>query len=584
MKRAAVLIGIQEAKKLPKLEAVWDGLGEIERWANDQGMQTPDLVVITDRGGPVDIKQIKQAIKKIVDDGTYEQLIVYFAGHGVNNGQNEYWLLSEAKNDPDEAVNLKASEDLAAYNGIPHVVFVSDACRTAAQGISSQTINGGVIFPIGNTSGVANKVDVFYATTLGRPALEIQDVNESVSKYKGIYTETLIEALDGKHAAIRKFDNTVGGEVIQLWDLHDFLNVEIPVRVWKRVKKSQTPDSKITSRPGSWLSLLLNQTPSGSTEDDVPTIPPPETAPTASTLFDRLRRSIARSLPRALPNILSAKLDHDDAHERDFKRRSDAAAKPFGPLHFETGCGFKVTGARIEAVFGMVTDIEINEPERDWVRFSLPNEEPRNTLLLFDNESCVVLPGLHNFVTGLTFVDGELVNVSYDPMDYSWRWGEYSQRLDEVQRLRSVVAAKSAMGTFRLADDEEGRQLAKKMQINKGYDPTLALYAAYAYRDQGRHDRLRDMAEYQRNDLGIVLFDIAMLARRIDGKQLDERGYVLPFGPLLSQGWALLPAHGLTLPDSLGRIRDLINTNSLWTLYGKECVDVFGTAIEQGKI
>ena len=35
----------------------------------------------------------KKAVKDFVDSATFEQLIVYFAGHGVNIGYQEYWLI-----------------------------------------------------------------------------------------------------------------------------------------------------------------------------------------------------------------------------------------------------------------------------------------------------------------------------------------------------------------------------------------------------------------------------------------------------------------------------------------------------------
>ena len=70
----------------------------------------------------------------------------------MNVRYNEYWLLSGAPDDPQEAVKVASSVALARYCGIPHVVLVSDACRTAAESIQAQNVEGSSIFPNRNGS------------------------------------------------------------------------------------------------------------------------------------------------------------------------------------------------------------------------------------------------------------------------------------------------------------------------------------------------------------------------------------------------------------------------------------------------
>jgi hypothetical protein len=127
-------------------------------------------------------RDIKQAIKAIIEPGNIEQLLIYFAGHGVNLGYSEYWLLSEAPDDTQEAVNVRGSEILARYAGIPHVVFISDACRTAAQGIQAQGVTGSEIFPNQGAGDVSQAVDQFFACTLGNPAAEVRDPNTTTAE------------------------------------------------------------------------------------------------------------------------------------------------------------------------------------------------------------------------------------------------------------------------------------------------------------------------------------------------------------------------------------------------------------------
>lgn len=73
---------------------------------------------------------------------TVQQLIVYFSGHGVNMSRGELWLLTGAPDDPNAAVNIARSVELARTCGIRHVAMVSDACRTAAEGIQAQSVRG----------------------------------------------------------------------------------------------------------------------------------------------------------------------------------------------------------------------------------------------------------------------------------------------------------------------------------------------------------------------------------------------------------------------------------------------------------
>src|SRR6516162_5267838 len=131
MKRAAVIIGIDKTGDLPKLNDAARGAQLMEKWAREQGMDS--VYVLTDTEKPVDASAIKNAIKKLVDAANIGQLVVYFAGHGVNRQRHEYWLLSDAPDDPNAAVNVAGSVGLAATCGIPHIVLISDACRTAAE-------------------------------------------------------------------------------------------------------------------------------------------------------------------------------------------------------------------------------------------------------------------------------------------------------------------------------------------------------------------------------------------------------------------------------------------------------------------
>ena len=107
MKRAAVIIGVDQTGGLRKLEDAAEAARNVAKWAEVQKFARIEL--ITDEKEKVKVAKIKKAVNDVVEAGTFEQLLVYFSGHGANVRQDEYWLLSDAPADPQEAVNVPGS-------------------------------------------------------------------------------------------------------------------------------------------------------------------------------------------------------------------------------------------------------------------------------------------------------------------------------------------------------------------------------------------------------------------------------------------------------------------------------------------
>jgi hypothetical protein len=172
MQRAAVLIGVSHTGDMPSLQAVTPGIARMAAWTQAPGFSS--VTILTDDAGAVTVGQIQQAIGAMLAPGTVDQLVVYFAGHGVNIGRAEYWLLSGAPRWANEAVNVDASERLARYCGVAHVVLISDCCRTAAAAETTfQSITGTPIFPNEAPDARRCPVDRFYACALGRRLLRL---------------------------------------------------------------------------------------------------------------------------------------------------------------------------------------------------------------------------------------------------------------------------------------------------------------------------------------------------------------------------------------------------------------------------
>lgn len=573
MQRAAVIIGVNKTGNLPTLQAAVASAHAVEEWAQAQAFGT--VTTLTDEAGPVTIQQIKSAIKAIVNKGTVEQLVVYFSGHGVNIRYGEYWLLSDAPNDTQAAVNVEGSVVLARQAGIPHVVFLSDACRTAAEGIQAQFVTGSEIFPNSPAGGPEKPVDLYFATTLGAPALEIKDPGTAANRFKALYTDALVDGLYGRVARCLENVQEAGTSVglVRPWPLRDYLEVEVPRRLTAAaisVSIFQTPDARITSPPRTWLARITRPGAAVSPPAPIsvaPPPPPPAVPPEAAFLH---RRVAAVGNTTGAPSAqLAVDMVSDEARER---------AAPFGRAHFESRCGFKVRGAQFVEGFHPSKLVVLDGP--DSVRVDI--QQPASVVLRFDSGKGVIFPAIPEFVTGLTVNNGELVDVVYEPSDTSWRWGEYQSRLTQLRELRGRVAAAARFGVFRLEGDD-ALQVARQMQLAKGLDPTMALYAAYAYDSLQRSDRIREMQNYLRDDLELRLFDIALLAGTLDGQRAGTVERVFPAVPMLSQGWALLAAHRISLPPTLESLPRFLQP-SLWTLFAPQAVDLLKSALQTQEI
>ena len=571
MKRAAVLIGVDKTGTLPKLKDAAKGAERMAKWARDQKMDA--VHVITDAAGPVDVASIKKVIRELVDAGNISQLLVYFAGHGVNLQRQEFWLLTDAPDDTQAAVNVAGSAGLAATCGIPHIVFISDACRTAAEGILAQSVTGSEIFP--NREGNETPVDLFFACGLGRPSHEVKDPKVMSAEFSALYTDELVPALNGERAEIVVNAGTGEKKVghVHLRPLRDHLASAVANRIKNlqlQTNVIQVPIAKINSDPPLWLSTVKASRnkrgglgfeigrPAGAAK---PVVKP---APTIAEKVAAVQSELTGAPVLASGEELSpvARL-----------------AKPFGVTHHETECGFKIRGARIVRVKSHDTKTDLNAAGND-VRVRIQNR-PVNILLVLDSGAGALLPAIPGFITALTVEDGELVDVGYEPSDNSNRWSDFQGRAEEIRALRSIIASSMTQGAFHLEGDD-ALEIARRMQYSKGIDPSLAVYAAYAYHDLQRKDLINEMANYLATDLGAPLFDVALLARGLD-KRVADNGIVISPIPLLGQGWALLNAFRVTLVPALKGIEGHI-ISSLWTLLDAKGVKQVEKALASGAI
>jgi len=556
--RGGVFIGVDRTKGgMPTLRAAASSAKKMYDWAIDPalgGMAADCVRLISDADGAVvTVEQIKTAVRDVIAGGV-DQLILYFSGHGMIINNLETWLLSEAPDDGDAAISVTRSAQGARFGVTPHVVIVSDACRTPAQELQTQSVNGASVFPNNPTEAPEKRVDVFYATAPGRAALELNTTDS-----QGIYTEVLHGALIGKAPDMLEPGES-GDAARYIWSgpLGEYLETAVAERlIALHIDRDQTPkfDVQYGKKNLRWLARVVVARPRGG----IPRSPLDRKygAPaTATPLQPRRGRDVsaldeavtvsqvAEGLVRAIGNEPDTPFgEHLALAERApapgtkrFVESVKALAQPFFESGADPQAAVRVRGAQLVSAT------------------PFDKGRPSNVLVEFDNHTVALMPVLPDSVTDITVNDREIVAVSFE---------RPSGRSNRLAEIRAVVAASVQQGRFRLADD--GRDVARNLQLLNGEDPALAVYAAYSYYEMQAHERLQQMNDALLDQLdGYTLFDVALLAGYLS--QQVPRHTVVPFVPLLVQGWELLDDLGIGDMEWFERMRPMV-LSSLWTVF-----------------
>lgn len=589
MARAGLFIGVDRTGELPKLNDAAAGAKRMYEWALAQGMaDRTHAKLITDAGGAkVEPDQISEAIDEICNGPGVDQLIVYFAGHGVNLQRSDRWLLTDAPAKTYAAVNVLGSVELARTCGIPHVVTFADACRVAPEGIQNQNVLGVEVFPNSAGGDKTNPVDQFVACYLGRTATEVKDPADEAANYSALYTDALLDGLLGtRFELLEPGDAGDTAKYVRPWPLQDYLEAEIPRRVKAlklEHKVNQNPDAIITSRE-SWVARITGPVATTLGGYRAPAAPAAAIGPPPQSLRS-FSRDLTATASEGSSGALDRKLQQGVAEgipgAARFARTIQRIAQPFGPGHFESQCGVKLRGARIARFVAPLASGSLFDGG-SLLRIDRRDGPGVSVLLQLDNGSACVIPVIDGFLAALTVDEGELVDVSYEPSDNTWRWDLYKEHATEVRALRAVAASASHHGRFRL-DPNEAEKIGRQMQYAKGIDPTLAVYAAYAYHDVQLDERIRSMSGYLRDDVGVTFFDLALLGRRLVGKGVGRSEMIVPFVPLLAQGWSLLGAHRVKLHPALDGVVNHMQ-DSLWSLFDSRGAEQLERAMQSGEV
>jgi hypothetical protein len=202
--------------------------------------------------------------------------------------------------------------------------------------------------------------------------------------------------------------------------------------------------------------------------------------------------------------------------------------------------------------------------------------------VLFEDGTGTVVAALPGFIGTIVVERGHVTNLVYEPRS---GYGSATQRVNE---LHAVVATATNFGAFKIEGDRQTRtaaaqRLADQIRIEKDVDPTLGIYAAYAYADANLTEQTQSVRSFMRASLGIDLFDVALVAGALSERQIEVRSeQVVPFCPMLTQGWQLLRVRDVRLSEDVQKVRDHLRP-ALWTTITSAGMEYVGRAVQAAK-
>jgi hypothetical protein len=541
MRRALVLIGVSRTGGgLEELKSIQSSFNQLRVWAKEQRFDS--IEEISDlRSDDVRLGDIVDLIQNLDDSPTPpDQLVVYFNGHGVRNAFGDLWLLSRAPNQSSEAVNVFASVTAAYYRYFKHVVLISDACRVNPEDKQFNSVMGASIFQNAREEGLANSVDVFFASTVGTPALEIDIAKTPTS----IYTLQLSEFLRGSEPSIleKLHPPDILPTVVRSAPLKKALSSAVRARLRKNgVNQNVRPDAILSSDPALWLSSFDHD-------------PPPlgnAIEPTGLETMIVVEGSKSIVDPPPSPSIPQAPISaseefqgHLEAALVKAQTTTSSTEETWIPVgfHFETQCGFHLKG--MNAAGGKLSDEGSISLEGNLVR--VISTKPQMALLTLQNESGLLLPVIPNHIGFIQFDSDRITDIAYEPSanfgnNYERqeaRYSRFSFKAATIRSVREILATAARTGSLLLAvlSHEQIREIINiAAYSDEGVDAMVLVLLGYGCVASGKQEWLTELCDICMKRLGFLLFDLKLLAETGPHRERVPTARLLPPFPLITQ-------------------------------------------------
>ncbi|PSL44140.1 caspase domain-containing protein [Chitinophaga niastensis] len=563
MKKCAVIIGVNEVKELAPLKAAVSGAYAFNTWALKQGYETTP---ITDDNGPVKLSMISSAVKSYVQKEIYEQLVIFFSGHGTwKSVQSELWLLSDAVNDSNEAINLSISCISAEFGNIPHVVFISDACRTISSDPLLSQVYGGNIFPtvFGN---IVPEVDRFHATRGLSPAYERDGEKDNIESF-GVYTKCILNGLYGNDEKIfsHYVENGKSFKIIRPKKLKTYLEEVVPSEVSKyKNARAQQPVAHVQSQYPKYLAKFSPSNKEGPAPSDL--VNKSDELYLGHEMQNKSEMEGVRVTENVTPYI-------DSRLYKSWEQYAKIVVPDKIIDFWNLAASIIVDGA---------DDIKINPDWPSEYQFTadsvtfigIPSFYQSSFLQLrLKNGNGIPITILSGFVVIVLLKNEQVSNIRYEPSRNSAKYLESAERKPEILSKRAIISTAMQFGDFRITGEaHEVIRQAGYLRYDKAFDPTLGLYASYAYAQQGQWTEIESIYGFMKKEPEPILYDVELLnflARYKTNRKTrfnERRSMFEPGPPLLTQGWSYFPIDFSYFPPLYTElIRNLVP--GLWTTF-----------------
>ncbi|MBS3997712.1 MAG: caspase family protein [Hydrogenophaga sp.] len=584
MAKALIAIGVGNTSgdSFPKLKGAVGDAKAFHAWGKAQGF---DCKLFVDERKKIRFADVFDALDTFVNQGIYSQIVVYFSGHGILKAPDcELWLLSGAPRIPSEAINVRGSIDNARASGVEHVVFISDACRSLPTDMTQASLSvGSSLFSVIRYTPPLPEVDVFYATLPGNVALEVPP-DATNQRDRGLLTQCLLEALEGRvPEVIHAFDEAgQASRVVPCRPLKTWLTAALPLAAAAiSLRLQQMPEARIESDPScKYLAKVINVAPTpqlrpSSAEQAYGTQviealaryePPGTRRLIASNASGGTRRRTRThdAVPR-LGHMLSLLPTHAAAIAKIVESTASA------PLD----ASVSIKGAIVRSVVG-AAQVELVTDSRDsWINLAPNSGAP--LALRFENSSGFVVSPIPGYVTTVVVQNGRIATVNYTPARGSRNYAQYVTVAGELEARRAAAAVDALNGTFSI-ESSGSIALADYVRFFNRVDPTLGIYACYAYSRAGKFDEIDNIHNIMSMEPEAVPFDVAMLAARTSGTTFPSAA---PGMPLMTQGWMMLGRFQQSLPTVLAQVREFLEP-SLWATFSNAGMEILEAYVSEG--
>lgn len=561
-RNACLAIGIADAPPLTYLGGAVAGAKALGAWANKAGYITE---VLTDEENPVRLEQVKSALAKLLPNNEpTDRLLICFAGHGLQRGMEDLWLLSQwlPKN---EAISVAALRFFLERYDLRQLVIVSDACRKAATTADTAVLTANPGIDRGPVADHRIHTDMLRATSSYTAAFMLRGRSEEDDRC--LFSSLLSEALSGgvddafmeRNGQRSIFSDSLATwlekavpETARRYGLELAPHIEsgllYPNDIYLAAPPTEKPVLPAWPEPADIASVSLDVR-----NDGVARVTPPPgrswstrvsylSSAVPGTLGDLLggtsrERSASFekdvSFAEAVPPTAQSKtadLEHLILLDRERADRRLVAAERTEanmqqvfqtqqrPTHFETRAGFSVSGARAQQAW-LGTEARASDAKGGaWWRIEQASLKPHfwNT----KGELLVPLPLVVELDDGrwcgAAAMPGFVATFGVDAVGIT---SLVCRQMEDPNAQSSEMAiAYHAAGTLA---EQDLVSMIVDMRASKHQDPVLGVLASYLHDRMGDIDNIHRVAFYFADARQAIPFDVALLGRLIARRRPD---------------------------------------------------------------